>query len=122
MRCIFVVDTLYPSGCSASSRYWVGAKPRVREATRGGADRNAGRNQGETKRHQAKQSPYLGMMLAGRANALAEPSASSRAALMTLPVVTRGDALAALSLLEDGEDHALIQRLIDSLRLFLEAA
>jgi hypothetical protein len=51
---------------------------------------------------------------------LVEPKPCSRNALMELPIVTRADALAALSLIEssDGEDRDLNQRLIGSLRLW----
>jgi hypothetical protein len=56
-----------------------------------------------------KPSPYLGMTLATVAPMhLAEPKPCSRAALMTLPVTTRSDALAAVALLEsDSEDQEL---------------
>jgi hypothetical protein len=50
---------------------------------------------------------------------LAAPNATTRRALLTMPLATRAGALAALSVIEaDGEDHALIQHLIGSLRLY----
>ncbi len=54
---------------------------------------------------------------------LAKPEAATRTALITTPLTTKADALAALSLIEtDGEDRDLNQRLIGKLREFIAAA
>ena len=70
-----------------------------------------------------KVSPFTGMVLATVAPVhIAEPSANCRAALMTLPLTTRADALAAVALLEsNSEDHELAARLLKGLRVYLSA-
>ncbi len=64
---------------------------------------------------------YHGMTFATVARKhLAEPGASTRAALLTMPVTTRADAMVALDLLALGDDAELRAHLIAGLRSFLD--